>query len=169
MTNTNKKIEAIKWTTNIRENIGAIAETKATAPTLKTYARNEKIKGFSTLNKSDLVHLIATHESEKQQLHEEKEEFKQLLKQHDNTIYVELVSVSRSGLQRYVTCHLIDDNNNTINITNQVAAYSDMTLNDRGIRLNGVGMDMGFHLVYTLSRQLFEGEDAGYQLRHRWL
>lgn len=167
MTNTNK-IEAIKWTTNVRENIGAITEARATVPALKTYARTEKIKGFSTLNKSNLIQLIALHESEKQRLHEEKEEFKQLLKQHDNTIYIELVSVSRSGLQRHVTCHLID-NNNTINITNQVAAYSDMTLNDRGIRLNGVGMDMGFHLVYTLSRQLFEGEDADYQLRHRWL
>ena len=167
MTNTNK-IEAIKWTTNVRENIGAITEAKATVPALKTYARTEKIKGFSTLNKSDLIQLIALHESEKQRLLKEKKEFKQLLEQHDNTIYIELVSVSRSGLQRHVTCHLIDDSNNTINITDQVAAYSDMVLNDRGIRLNGVGMDMGFHLVYTLSRQLFEGEDAGYQLRHRW-
>jgi len=31
-------------------------------------------------------------------------------------------------------------------------------------------MDMGFHLVYSLSSVLFAGEHrAGYKLSHRWL
>ena len=42
----------------------------------------------------------------------------------------------------------------------------------RAIRVNGCGMDMGFHTVYTLSRVLFrdavEG-DAGYSLKQEWI
>jgi hypothetical protein len=43
-----------------------------------------------------------------------------------------------------------------------------------GMRVGGAGMDMGFHLVYTLGRVLFpEGTatraDGGYALRHEWL
>lgn len=38
------------------------------------------------------------------------------------------------------------------------------------IRVSGGGMDMGFHLVHSLSSVLFKGEErAGYKLSHRWL
>lgn len=38
------------------------------------------------------------------------------------------------------------------------------------IRVNGCGMDMGFHLVYSLSSVLFAGQErAGYVLSHRWM
>ena len=42
----------------------------------------------------------------------------------------------------------------------------------RAIRVQGCGMDMGFHLVYTLSSVLYRGAvegDAGYALRQEWL
>jgi hypothetical protein len=41
-----------------------------------------------------------------------------------------------------------------------------------GYKVGGCGMDMGFHLVYTLSSLLFDrenGKDSGYKLRHEWL
>lgn len=55
-----------------------------------------------------------------------------------------------------------------------------------GIKVEGAGMDMGFHLVYTLSSLLWrdtpeaeeyrrenerpsQSADAGYMLKHRWL
>ncbi len=43
-----------------------------------------------------------------------------------------------------------------------------------GVRVTGVGMDMGFHLIYALSWALWgeeggHGEDAGYALKQRWL
>lgn len=41
------------------------------------------------------------------------------------------------------------------------------TKGDDGVIVQGCGMDMGFHLVYTLSRLLFDGD--GYALSHRWL
>jgi hypothetical protein len=43
---------------------------------------------------------------------------------------------------------------------------------NRAIRVNGTGMDMGFHTVYTLSSVLFRGTvegDAGYTLKQEWL
>lgn len=35
-----------------------------------------------------------------------------------------------------------------------------------GVIVDGAGMDMGFHVVYTLSSVLYED---GYALRHEWL
>jgi hypothetical protein len=40
----------------------------------------------------------------------------------------------------------------------------------RTIRVNGAGMDMGFHLVYNLSSALFHGQErAGYVLKQEWI
>jgi hypothetical protein len=40
----------------------------------------------------------------------------------------------------------------------------------RAIRVGGAGMDMGFHVVYSLSSVLFKDLDrAGDVLSHRWL
>jgi hypothetical protein len=52
-----------------------------------------------------------------------------------------------------------------------------------GIKVSGAGMDMGFHIVYTLGRYLWPDgtpephgtrngqpdSDGGYALKHRWL
>ena len=41
-----------------------------------------------------------------------------------------------------------------------------------GLVVKGCGMDMGFHVVYTLSSLLFRDTakgDAGYCLNHAWL
>jgi hypothetical protein len=38
------------------------------------------------------------------------------------------------------------------------------------IKVQGVGMDMGFHLVYNLSSVLFAGQErAGYELKQHWI
>ena len=38
-----------------------------------------------------------------------------------------------------------------------------------GYKVGGCGMDMGFHLVYTLSSLLYKKDRGGYELRHEWL
>jgi hypothetical protein len=62
------------------------------------------------------------------------------------------------------------------NITYSAALALEWPLSEksgnRAIRVQGVGMDMGFHTVYTLSRVLYrdiQGTDAGYCLRQEWL
>lgn len=39
---------------------------------------------------------------------------------------------------------------------------------ERGLTLGGAGMDMGFHLVYTICQEVY-GLDGGYSKNHRWL
>jgi hypothetical protein len=79
-------------------------------------------------------------------------------------------------MSRDISLFYVKDNQ-VINIT----YYSGLALGwrivdrnggSRAVRVGGCGMDMGFHLVYTLSRTLYkstDGADAGYYLKHSWL
>jgi hypothetical protein len=42
---------------------------------------------------------------------------------------------------------------------------------DDGYKVGGCGMDMGFHLVYTLASVLFpeDRKTGGYKLNHEWI
>ncbi len=83
--------------------------------------------------------------------------------------------VSSSGMTRDIS--LIYVKNGAIyNLTYSAALALGWPLSEksgnRAIKVSGCGMDMGFHLVYTLSRVLYrdtlEG-DAGYKLQQAWL
>jgi hypothetical protein len=83
--------------------------------------------------------------------------------------------VSSSGMSRDIS--LIYVKGGAIhNITYSAALALEWPLSEksgnRAVRVSGCGMDMGFHLVYTLSRVLYrdtvEG-DAGYALSQAWL
>ena len=89
------------------------------------------------------------------------------------TVYTVLRSVSASGMTRHIS--LLVANEGEINdITYYAAQALGDTLKEskghRSIRVNGCGMDMGFHLVYNLSSVLFHGQErAGYLLKQAWL
>lgn len=113
-------------------------------------------------------------------------------------VYTILRKVSRSGMMRHISLVVPEEGGGMWDITGQ-AALAMGTRWDRntgGIKVSGAGMDMGFHLVYNLSRALYpEGHgctgekcpsndhsngdrdftggtvhrDGGYALRHRWL
>lgn len=106
-----------------------------------------------------------------------------------DTVYTSLKSVSRSGMSRRIRCY-VARGKDIEDITYYVSRVLGDAINDKGILMSGCGMDMGFALVYGLSRRLFpegfvpakakmsgrNGEDAskidtdgGYALRHRWL
>ena len=83
--------------------------------------------------------------------------------------------VSSSGMTRDIS--LVYVKGGAIhNITYSAALALEWPLSEksgnRAVRVSGCGMDMGFHLVYTLSRVLYrdavEG-DAGYKLEQRWM
>src|SRR5512133_1108404 len=72
------------------------------------------------------------------------------------TVYTILRHVSRSGMQRSISLQIITDGE--INdITGRAAAVMGSRRDDKrgGIKVGGCGMDMGFHLVYNLSRTLY--------------
>lgn len=111
------------------------------------------------------------------------------------TVFTVLKHVSRSGMMRHVAPYVII-NNEPHWIGYRVAKALDWPLaDDDGVKIGGCGMDVGFELVYNLSRVLFRdnfvciGEnchsndhvngdrdrtphlhsDAGYALRQRWI
>lgn len=92
------------------------------------------------------------------------------------TVRTILRHCSQSGMTRDISIVYVDDAGTLRNITYSAGLALGWTLTDRNgsraIKVGGAGMDMGFHLVYTLSRVLFAGEsagDAGYRLRQEWL
>jgi len=73
-----------------------------------------------------------------------------------NTVWTNLVHVSRSGMYRVIDCFIIRDNSPR-RISWLVAKAIGFRYDRRheGVAVSGCGMDMGFHLVYSLSRVLF--------------
>jgi hypothetical protein len=97
-----------------------------------------------------------------------------------DTVYTILRKVSSTGMNRQISLFVIKDNK-MVRLSHLVARALDYKLTDKNpgrnwaIRIGGCGMDMGFHLVYGLSRVAFanipdpERKDPGYLLNHRWL
>jgi hypothetical protein len=88
-------------------------------------------------------------------------------------VYTIMRHVSSSGMSRNISL-VIANGEEVIDITYYAAhALGDKLIESKGhraIRVNGCGMDMGFHLVYNLSSVLFKGQDrAGYVLKQGWL
>lgn len=115
-----------------------------------------------------------------------------------DTIYTIRRHVSTSGMSRIIDMKIMRDNS-FIHIGGNASAAIGLTWDDRkqGVKVSGCGMDMGYHLVYTLASVLFpdgfecvglekrcpsndhsNGDrnyephhhtDGGYALRHIWL
>jgi hypothetical protein len=86
--------------------------------------------------------------------------------------------VTASGMSRDISLFYVKDNK-IINITYYAGIAIGWRIvernGSRAIRVGGCGMDMGFHLVYTLARTIYKstennhGADVGYWLEQRWL
>jgi hypothetical protein len=87
------------------------------------------------------------------------------------TVYTVLRSVARSGMSRRIDLYVIEDNR-PIWITRPACTATGFGFNERDetMKLQGYGMDMGFHAVSTLSRVLYrDSERPDYVLNHRWI
>ena len=122
--------------------------------------------------------------TKKQQKQEEFEYAKkQLLEffvKEGDTVYTVIRSVAPSGMSRTMSLK-VAKNGKIVDLTYYASIVLDYPLvevnGSRAIRVGGAGMDMGFHVVYSLARVLFrekyEGQpdavDAGYSLDQAWL
>jgi hypothetical protein len=119
----------------------------------------------------------------KEEKKESLERLKQLIKKGD-VLHTTVRHISKSGMMRYITTRHLQQNNHPdtpISISNydyHIARVLDLpeAPNYQGVKVGGCGMDMGFHLVYSLSRSLFKDEpkgegdrDHGYWIRQEWL
>lgn len=104
-----------------------------------------------------------------------------------STAYTILRHVSGSGMTRRISV-LVPLDGGILDVSGFVATALDYRRHERdgGVIVGGCGMDMGYHLVYCLSRSLYpdgftvEGagrngdtsghdKDGGYALKHRWI
>ena len=100
------------------------------------------------------------------------------------TVYCILRHVSRSGMMRRISFHVVDSDNSILSLDYYMArAMNYRNHKDGGLIVTGCGMDMGFSVVYNLGATLWphgtpaphgirNGEsdsDGGYALKSRWL
>jgi len=98
-----------------------------------------------------------------------------------STVYTIVKRVAPSGMSRHISV-LIARDNEIIDITFWVAPVLDYKISDKtdALIVSGTGMDMGFHVVYELSRVLYEkgfndrdtgkrNNNGGYALKQSWL
>lgn len=86
-----------------------------------------------------------------------------------DTVYTVLRHVSASGMSRRIDLYTFQDNK-PVYLSGYYAMLQGEIPPDNGYKVGGCGMDMGFHLVYSMSSLLFGSSDrAGYELRHEWL
>lgn len=111
------------------------------------------------------------------------EKLKEAIKPGD-TLYTQLHHVTKSGMTRYIGVRAIKDDY-PYDYTYLVAKALGWKTSDKhhGIKVGGCGMDMGFHLIYSLGMALWpdgtpephdtrNGEPdscGGYAIQHRWL
>ena len=96
-----------------------------------------------------------------------------------DTVYTIVRHVSRSGMMREISAIKLEMNKTRKEIQPIYLSYNiakalgwTMAKGNDAVKVGGCGMDMGFHLVYTLSKVLFADKlktDAGYALKQAWL
>lgn len=100
------------------------------------------------------------------------------------TVYCTLRSVSRSGMQRRISLHVVSEKGELVSLDWFASRVMGERISDQGgLIVNGCGMDMGFHLVYNLGRAVWPDgtpephgsrngapdRDGGYALKHSWI
>ena len=87
-----------------------------------------------------------------------KENIKELKKLigRKHRVYTNLDHLSQSGMTRHFSCYVVHKGE-LRNVTYLVGAITGYKPNKRtyGLVVGGCGMDMGFHLIYTLSRIMY--------------
>ncbi len=93
------------------------------------------------------------------------------------TIYTMLRHVSASGMSRRISAFYVNrKTGELISLDWYIERILGWKRSDKGgIIVGGCGMDMGFHLIYSLSSAIYhdpknkKGRDSGYTLKHKWI
>lgn len=91
----------------------------------------------------------------------------------NRTVYTILRRVSASGMTRAISLKVIKDGelyDVTYAVSQALGEKCAIVDGHNVIKVQGVGMDMGFNLVYNLASVLFAGQErAGYELKQHWI
>lgn len=100
------------------------------------------------------------------------------LKEHckpETRVYSLLRHCSASGMQRAISFYVIEDNTPILLDRSLALLFCYVLSKHEGVKLNGCGMDMGYHVVNSLSAHLYKNvdgsysHDGAYSLKHSWL
>jgi hypothetical protein len=98
-----------------------------------------------------------------------------------STVYTILRHVSKSGMQRVISVVVFLPDETHVNNGKPILIHPNyyvskalgwplkIKMGHDGVVVDGCGMDMGFHLVSTLSYALYGVKDGGMQLNQEWL
>jgi len=104
------------------------------------------------------------------QLQEDARELLRGILQPGDSLYTIVRHVSKSGMSRHISVFRVNRKGEIESIDWLVAKAGIFnrvnTLNSDGLKVTGVGMDMGFHVVYTISSVVL---NDGYALKQYWL
>lgn len=114
-------------------------------------------------------------EGERRHKEQAREALLRILEKGDK-VYCVLRSVSRSGMSRNIDFYVVRDGD-LVYLTGYMAALMGRKIGKgRGMKVDGCGMDMGFHEVYSLARTLWPNgnddradRDGGYLLKSEWI
>jgi len=112
-------------------------------------------------------------------------ELKKIIEKGKRKIYQYVTQVSSSGMSRHIKSFVIIKNE-PVSIDWYIArVLSYISRDDKGIKIVGCGMDMGFSLVYDLGRVIYPNgdkktitgrngdtepeTDGGYLFKHNWI
>ena len=85
-------------------------------------------------------------------------------------VYTTVTHVSSSGMTRHIKSSIVVKGD-IVNIDWYITRILDWPMaKNGGIVVGGCGMDMGFHLIYTLSSVIYGRKNrGGYELAQQWL
>jgi hypothetical protein len=132
---------------------------------------------------------LTAKQAEKNEVYENAFNFLKKNLKPGSTVYHTIKSVSASGMSRQISFFIVSDNRIT-NIDWYISHVLDYRRNPKNgaLKVSGCGMDMGFHVVYSLGRKLFPSgfkltkgqygrngdrtgfdKDGGYSLHSEWI
>lgn len=108
-------------------------------------------------------------ELQKQQAIDSLKNIFSLMPEDQRVIYCVLRSVSKSGMSRVIDFYTIENNR-----PQYLSGLIRMALGYRmakngGLVVGGCGMDMGFHVVYTVASVIYGGDRGGYEIKSEWM
>jgi len=86
-----------------------------------------------------------------------------------STAYTSLVDVTKSGMTRWIKVIKIEEDRPfyySYPINTLLDCKQETRNGSQCVKVGGCGMDMGFHLIYTISSIL---HDDGYAINQEWL
>jgi hypothetical protein len=106
---------------------------------------------------------------EKQQAIDSLKNIFNLMPPEKRVIYCVLRSVSKSGMSRVIDFYTIEnDKPQYLSGLIRMALGYRMAKNG-GLVVGGCGMDMGFHVVYTVASVIYGGNRGGYEIKSEWI